>query len=294
MEHLFNLKKRVHHNGLVEYRLYQKACSLGKACKGKVSDKETKFIEVPFEEKKLRIGFSLDSDGWAVPVLLNEVSVQKSLKRTKDKVFDYANAVEWQWFCTFTCSEEKVHDRTDYGEVSLKMTAWLRNMRSRYCPDMKYVLVPEKHKNGAWHFHGLFSDCSGLGFVAAVNNGKGANFGKPLVRGGQQVYNISRYKLGFTDCTEIRDTKKVANYILKYITKEMVYETLGRKRYWNSKNLPRVKEEIALVNFDDFETFTKEFIQDLYMQKGNAELYASTVPIAHAEFENKICYIKLE
>lgn len=292
MEHLFNLKKRVHHNGLVEYRLYQKACSVG--CAKVITKNENSFIDVPFEEKKLRVRPDLDADGWTVPVVPDNVSIQKSLKRTRDKVFDYANAVEWEWFCTFTFSEEKVNDRTDFSEVSSKMSIWLSNMRSRYCPDMQYVVVPEKHKNGAWHFHGLFANCSGLGFVVAVNNGKGVSFGKPLVRGGQQVYNISRYKLGFTDCTEIRDTRKVANYILKYITKEMVYETLGRKRYWNSKNLPKVKEEIALVNFEDFETFTKEFIQDLDRQKGNAELYASTVPIAHADFENKICYIKLE
>ena len=74
----------------------------------------------------------------------------------------------------------------------------------------------------------------------------------------------------------------------------MVYETLGRKRYWNSQNLPKVKEEVSLINFEDFDVFVKETIQDLSRQKGNTELYATTIEVAHADFENKICYIKLE
>lgn len=219
----------------------------------------------------------------------------KSIKRTKDAVFDYSNAVDWEWFCTFTFSSDKV-DRTDFEKVSKKMTKWLNNMRSRYCPGMQYVLVPEKHKDGSWHFHGVFRDCDGLQFVPAINQQKFHNgkpnkyFGQPLVRNGYQVFDIGRFTLGYSDCTKVVDTKRVANYILKYITKEMVFETPNKRRYWCSKNLPKPKESVELFEYE-FESY-RDYLFAECVRK-NPKAYCNTFEVQHGDFQNHITYIYL-
>lgn len=155
--------------------------------------------------------------------------INSSLTRTKNMIIDYARANIWEWFITFTFDKEKV-DRYDYDEVSKKFSQWLKNMKKKYL-DMKYIVVPELHKDGAFHFHGLFS--SELEKSEAIN-GKGKNIKDTQ---GRQVYNLIEYKLGFSTSTRVTDTKKASNYILKYITKELCLRTPNKRRYWHSRNL---------------------------------------------------------
>lgn len=297
MERFYNLKKRTHGNGLTEYRVYEKPCSVGSVPK-KIPKNDVQNLDIPFEDDIVRSEKFLDGDGFSCPVTSSNVSILKSLKRTKDAVYDYSNAILWEWFCTFTFAESEVGDRTDFAIVSKKMTKWLNNMRSRYCTDMQYVLVPEKHKNGAWHFHGIFANCAELGFVPAKNKQefykgkKNKYYGQNLVRNGQQVYDIEKFKLGFADCTKVRDSYKVASYILKYITKDMILDTLNRRRYWNSKNLPKVKEEIFTLDMSTgFDRCVNEIFSELAKEK-NLEVYCNTFQVDHDDFKNKICYIK--
>lgn len=83
-----------------------------------------------------------------------EEYARKSCSRA---IYDIARSDCWEWFLTYTFEQSKV-DRYDYSWCSQKMSDWLKNMR-RVCPDMKYIVVPEQHKDGAWHFHGLFKNC---------------------------------------------------------------------------------------------------------------------------------------
>ena len=289
----YNQKVRVHGNGLVEIRLYEKAVEVGKVSKPKKRKQTYEKQANPFVEGGLKMQKESDADGWTKEYERDAISVAKSVKRTKDAIFDYSNAVEWEWFCTFTFDGEKV-DRKDFDAVVSKMSKWLNNMRSRYCPDMQYVLVPEKHEDGAWHFHGVFRNCDGLNFVPAKNLQKtykgSANkyYMQDLVRKGEQVYDMERFKLGFTDCTRVRDTKKVANYILKYITKDMVTDTPNKRRYWCSKNLPKPKETVELVDID-FESY-RDYTFAKCIEK-NPETYGHTFEVQHGDFTNRISYI---
>ena len=78
-----------------------------------------------------------------------------SIKRTKKKVYDYAKSNEWEWFVTFTFSPDKVN-RYDYDECTKYLSKWFNNLK-RSSPALSYLVVPEQHKDGAYHFHGLFS-----------------------------------------------------------------------------------------------------------------------------------------
>lgn len=276
--------QREYANGMKEIRLYKKGIVRGTT---RESPQANYFIE-PFEQKKIYCSKFVDNDGFSI-AKDKRISQQKSLSRTISKIYDYANAYEWEWFCTFTFSNDKIN-RYDFDSVSKYMTSWLNNMRKRYCPNMKYVLVPELHKDGAFHFHGLFADCEGLNFVPAINNKKDSKFYKCLlVRKGQQVYNIARFKC-FSDCTKIKDTKKASSYITKYVTKDLIVKTPGRKRYWCSRGLKTPEEKTLLAVYDDFEEFKNKVV--LYLSQFYDEVFTNAVELQHGDFENEILYIR--
>ncbi len=100
---------------------------------------------------------------------------------------------------------------------------------------MVYLVVPELHKDGkAYHFHGLFSNIDNLGLV---DSGK-------VDKNGNTIYNVGKYKFGFTTAERIRDLGRSCSYLSKYITKDLCVVTKGKRRYWSSRNvkLPVVEE----------------------------------------------------
>lgn len=191
-------------------------------------------------------------------------ALRSSLNRSKRMIYDYGRSNIWDWFFTFTFDPVDVFDRFNYEECKSKVTEWLHNVRKRYCKDMKYLVVPEQHESGAWHFHALVSnvgfenDNTGLTFVNAINNQPylkingeyiydkngqhvpNKYFGKKLRTSypdGNYIYNIKEFKSGFSTATRITDTKKAVSYIVKYITKELCDVTFGKRRYLPSNNL---------------------------------------------------------
>lgn len=292
----YNVKKRIFANGQTELRIYQKSVLVGGVRKS--IKKKIEKISTPFENIFARViknQLVLDSNGFTVNPSLKK-SIYNSLKRTKDKVSDYAKSCKWEYFCTFTFDSDT--DRYDYDVVSKKMSQWLKNVRKKYCKDLKYLIVPEKHTDGAYHFHALFANIGSLKLEKALNhqefwNGKKNKYYlKNLIRKGQQVYNLVSFKTGFTDCTKVRNTKKVANYVLKYITKDLIQEVKFRKRYWVSYNLDKVQEQTYLLNFsenDGYDNLVTSFIADF--RERNNTVYVSECVLQHADFENRITYI---
>lgn len=176
----------------------------------------------------------------------------RNFNRTKQMVFQYARCAKWEWFITLTFSGEKV-DRYDYDECSKKAREWLHNQRKRYAPDLMYLLVPEQHKDGAWHFHGLLANTGEMKFVDSGHKDKG-----------EMVYNMIKWRYGFTTATRVKDIHKVAKYIGKYITKSVCDITPGRKRYFPSQNLPLPKVSTMLIPEDaEFESVMDNICESL-------------------------------
>lgn len=156
----------------------------------------------------------------------SERSLENSLKRTKTKIYELAQANEWKWFLTLTFNPDLI-DNSDYDLLSSKLNDFFSNLRKRVCPDLKYLLVPELHKDGIkYHFHGLFADCGGLIFQDSGH----------YIDGVRQ-YNLLQWKYGFSWCSIVKDSSRVASYITKYITKDLVCTLANKKRYWCSRNL---------------------------------------------------------
>ena len=176
----------------------------------------------------------------------------RSYRRTKNSIYDYSKQAMWKYFITLTFDGAKV-DRYDFSECMKKARKWFNNQRNRKAPDLKYLVVPEQHKDGAWHIHGLLADTGDMTFTDSGHKTKG----------GETVYNLTGWRYGFSTATKVKDTYKCSGYICKYITKDLCEVTKGKHRYFVSNNINEVKEELFLVDTEDVDAFIEELTDSL-------------------------------
>lgn len=153
-----------------------------------------------------------------------------SLSRTKTLVRDIVLCNDFELFCTFTFDQTKVN-RFSFTACWGKMSRWLHHQKENN-KDFMYLIIPEKHKNGAWHFHALISHYSGS-----------LRDSKHYSPSGRRVYNITSYRSGFSSAVKIDSREKVSSYVTKYITKDFIKE-FNQRRFFCSRNLRRPVKEV--------------------------------------------------
>lgn len=149
---------------------------------------------------------------------LPSVSKRKNnLSRAKETIWELAVCNSWQYFVTLTLSPEKVKDRSDikgfmqrFRKLVASMNAPLEDGRPSRPFPVKYLLVPERHKDGAWHFHGFLS-----GLIDSPL------YDIRINRNGFREWRQYADKFGFMNMSEIRDIRRAASYTKKYITKDL-------------------------------------------------------------------------
>lgn len=183
-----------------------------------------------------------------------------SKNRTIQKVYEVVRSNMWEYFVTLTFDPKKV-DSYNYAEVSKVLSVWLHHLKERQAPDLKYIIVPELHKSGRYHFHGLIAD---IGNMKLIDSGH-------KTPSGDVIYNLGNYKLGFTTATKIKDVSRVSTYITKYITKELCTTTVNKKRYWCSRNL----NEVDITDY----CMTREEIETMLDSLSDNIQYAKTIDV---------------
>ncbi len=129
-----------------------------------------------------------------------------NMHASRNKLYDIAYMNNFQLFVTLTFDKEKI-DRYNREEIKPKFKIWLKNGVAR--KNLKYLFIPEEHKDGAIHLHGLVS-----GDLKLVDSGKRTTDGKI-------IYNLPEWKYGFSTAIEITgNIDYTARYITKYITKD--------------------------------------------------------------------------
>ena len=165
-----------------------------------------------------------------------EEKTRKYLKKVKENIINLAfNYSKWEYFITLTFDFRSRGEYSHEKAIDL-LTKWLDNQKHQN-KNMIYLLVPEFHKSGRLHFHGLIANVPNWKFEKARTPS-----GRLIKKNGLQIYNLLNYKLGFTTISEIQDQEKVSNYISKYATKELI-TIKHKKRYWYSRNLEKPKIE---------------------------------------------------
>lgn len=153
-----------------------------------------------------QLSFSLDPQSDSVESGTKDEDIKRSMRRAKSRVRRLALANDFRWFVTLTLSPDKV-DRYNDDQVLRKLSTWAHNQVRRR--GLKYILVPERHQDGAIHFHGFFNDA-----LEAVASGH-------LDKQGHMIYNLPGWSLGFTAAIEVYgDYAGAVAYVCKYIGKQ--------------------------------------------------------------------------
>ena len=174
-----------------------------------------------------------------------DFSEEKSIIRSKRTIREIALSNDFEYFFTQTFNINR--DDNDFlcELLQKKFKAYKRKNK-----DFKYVYIFEKHKdNKSYHIHGLVK---GLGDDVYIN---------------KNGYLSLRFfeDIGFNSLKKINDSvddkKRVANYILKYITKDL-FKTSKNQRYFCSKDLKRpIKKCYKKYSIENFNVlYENDFI----------------------------------
>ena len=202
-----------------------------------------------------------------------------SIARSRSAVVQLAANNEWEYFVTLTLSRDSAEfDAFNLDTVKKKLLQFLTDYarRSGKGYGFKYLLIPERHLDGAFHFHGLmmginpddlFVNKNGyLDFRPYAERFGHFSFGRDAKEHPEVVGDSM--SLG-----KIRDLQKTASYISKYISKTMfesfdsaeTYYEPGSHLYFVSKRLKKDKLEVkgeplcGIADFVGVEVYDSEF-----------------------------------
>ena len=133
-------------------------------------------------------------------------SIQTSLNRTKNTIYELSKSNDWEYFITLTF-DPKRYDSTNYDEITKILTEFMHRMRKKKSKDLIYMIVPEFHADGKkYHFHGLLAN---IGDIKMIPSGH-------LDKDAKDIYNMSDWIYGYSTATKIKDTVRASAYITKY------------------------------------------------------------------------------
>lgn len=176
----------------------------------------------------------------------NEEKLKNNITRARNKIIEYGLCNDFDYFCTFTLDKKK-YDRHNLPVFKKHLDIFIQNLNARTEANIKYVLIPEQHKDGAWHLHGfmmgipeklleLFDRKSKKKLPPFIVNG---------LKAGRQLYDFPLYreKFGYC-CLEPVESKIGATmYMCKYMSKEISSNVreLGAHLYYCSKGLKKAE-----------------------------------------------------
>jgi len=179
---------------------------------------------------------------------LNCEKTEQSLSRTRSTVFELVLCNEWNYFATFTLNGR--HERDNINVFRKKFTIWLKNYNVRNSTSIKYLLIPEQHRENAdgkkcWHCHGVVMGLPAEHLTAFRLTDKLPLRMKKIIKNGRELYNWQSYadKFGFVSLERIQSIEATAKYITKYITKNVKKTEIevNKRMFYASQGLKRAE-----------------------------------------------------
>lgn len=189
-------------------------------------------------------------------------NVRRAVRRAKSRLRSIARANDFAFFITLTLSPQKVNRYAD-ADILRRLSNWLRNASARH--GLAYALVPERHKDGALHFHGLINDALETVDSGTIIPAGGKRPRRPrsvqeraalLDAGGKVVYNLPQWRYGHTTAIRLYGEYSAAvNYVCKYIGKDMSPKTgtpekIGGRWVYSGGPLKEPETVLLSVDFD--------------------------------------------
>ena len=225
MNFLFNSKSIQHER----YYLYQyNDTTFRLVCCKSVKDKGYEEItkDNPFQTIEDFFGLSHNDE------LIHDAEINRqSISRTKRNIREIALCNNFTYFATLTINSKHCN-RFSLQQCQDKLKYIIKERIRRKNKNFKYIFITEKHKDGAYHFHGLVKD------LELYTNSNGYYSSK--------VFD----ELGFNSFSPIKDYNKCCNYITKYITKDCIRNE-NNQIYISSRGLKKAtRYEIQPLDFD--------------------------------------------
>lgn len=159
---------------------------------------------------------------------VNDEKLDNNIARARSKIFEYALCNDWQYFVTLTVDKQN-YDRYNLAEYKAALCRFLNNYNSHNGCRIKYLLIPEPHKDGAWHMHG---------FMTGIPADK-------LQENAQGYLDWPAYskKFGYISLGLVRNAEAAGCYITKYISKDLAARSmeLNAHLYYSSKGLEKAE-----------------------------------------------------
>ena len=205
-------------------------------CNLRLYNRDVAIIKKYGKKYRLQLHRSLRSSGLEVEQkkrrikgeYLNEDKLEESIIRTRSKIYELSICNDWELFVTLTLDKSK-YNRMDLNKYRKDLAQFIRDYNKKYDIGIKYLLIPEMHKDGAWHMHGFIL---GLPLEHLRKNENGYLDWFPY-----------RNKFGYISIDKIRDKEASSCYILKYITKNLnnCVKEVGAHMYYCSQGLKRAE-----------------------------------------------------
>ena len=215
-------------------------------------------------------------------------SLASSINRTVNTIYEYARSNVWSYFLTLTIDPKKMDNSVEnYDNFSKSIRKYFNHLKERYAPDLKYLIVPELHKDGKkFHFHALVSDVGNIQFTFSGKVSVGRyTYSIDRCPWGRKIYHMPLWKYGWSTATKVEDSAKCSGYLCKYITKDLCSMTKGKRRFWASHNLEKARTRFSLVSPELLKEFIEVYSNSILYSK-NITVQDAMLSIDYYEFDN--------
>ena len=213
---------------------------------------------------------------------VNEAKLESNISRARARIFEYAICNDWQWFSTFTLDKNK-YNRYDLEKFRKDFSQFIRNYNRLNGTKIKYVLIPETHKDGAWHMHGFLMGLPVEHLRLFKLKEKLPDYIRDKLKQGQAVYDWLSYreKFGYTDIEPIRNPEACSKYVTKYVSKSLAQDIqeVGAHLYYCSQGLrtaQEVKRGLLMyqMNSPDYEN---DYVKVKWYKNENIEVLSDMI-----------------
>lgn len=187
-------------------------------------------------------GVELPSGTYVEKGTVNDEKLSSNISRAYSTIRELVLCNPFDLFVTLTIDKTKFN-RYQLRTFNKALSQWIRDLNKKHGIHIKFLLIPETHKDGAWHMHGFLMGLP-LEFLEPFTlDMKLPDYIRDKLLKGETVYNWPDYaaKFGFVDIEPLRSRERAASYVTKYITKDLARSVseLGAHMYYASKGLAR-------------------------------------------------------
>ncbi|MGE5629203.1 MAG: hypothetical protein ACM3X7_14040 [Solirubrobacterales bacterium] len=181
---------------------------------------------------------------------VNDDKLDNNISRAKQRIFEYSMCNDFEYFITLTISPDK-YDRTNLQNYYKHFRTFIKNYNRLKNTKIEYVFIPEMHKDGCWHLHGLIKGI--LKDDIFINEN------------GYLDWRSYKERFGWVSMSVIRNRHKTSSYMTKYVSKSMskTVAELGAHTYYASKGLKvaEIMKKGSLLELPNEYDFSNDYVK---------------------------------